>query len=236
MRFYRYLAVVFAVMLFAGCTTQGTKRSSDRFPGSLYQTLAMSGCRVITIPELTASLPRVAISVGFDIDDTVLFSSPAFYYAMTNTDGPCSANRYGDHPLKSNQFWTDLSTDLDKFSIPKKIAFEIINIHKSRGDTIYFITARHRPDTGAKPLTNRLNHIFDLSNLHEVVFTNEQPKTATLREKNIRIYYGDSDGDMRDARSANIRPIRIVRSLLSTKSSTTNYGAFQEEVIYNSHY
>ena len=47
-----------------------------------------------TVEEIAASLPEKPVSVGFDVDDTVLFSSPGFYYAFSNTDGPNGTNAW----------------------------------------------------------------------------------------------------------------------------------------------
>jgi acid phosphatase (class B) len=202
---------------------------------SIYSELTLEGHRVVTVEQIAASLPAEPIEVGFDVDDTVLFSSPGFYYGYTNAEGPAGTNRYGEDFLDSdNVFWTDLNTDLDKFSIPKPSAREVIAMHKARGDTIYFITARPCPSGDPAPLTERLNRVFGLDNEHPVVFTGKDPKATAIRERGIDLFYGDSDGDIEDALAADARAIRFIRSRLSTNPSPTSPGSFGEEVLLHS--
>lgn len=235
MRTYRGLLAIVLLALLTGCATDRMcMRCRSHTPPSPYERLALSGCRVITVAELEASLPAGPLQVGFDVDDTVLFSSPGFFYGMTNTDGADGGNLYGARPLDTDAFWMTLNTKLDDFSIPKHVAFKLIDLHKARGDEIHFITARPCPSGNPDPLTRRLNALFGLENEHPVVFTNRGEKTRALHQRGIKVFYGDSDGDMRDAVAAGIRAIRVVRSPLSTNPSPTHHGAFQEEVLWNS--
>ena len=54
--------------------------------------------------------------------------------------------------------------------------------------------------------------------------------------KNIRMFYGDSDNDITAARDVGIRGIRILRASNSTYKPLPQAGAFGEEVIVNSEY
>ncbi len=235
MQRYRNQLVLFLVVLVAGCVSAPVReKTTSHLPPSHYEALEAAGCRVITTEELAASFKNEPMAVGFDVDDTVLFSSPGFYYGLTNTDGPNGSNLFGDDPLGQDAFWNALNTSFDAFSIPKRIAVKLIALHKERGDVIYFVTARPCPDNDPAPLTQRLNRIFELHNRHPVVFTNLGQKTEALRMRNIKVYYGDSDGDIKDAKEAGIRAIRVVRSPLSTNPSATHDGAFGEEVLFNS--
>ena len=97
-----------------------------------------SFAKLITIDELRSSLSEdQKLVVAFDIDDTLLFSSPGFYYY---------ANKHDLKQFKTcdedKDFWYDVNNFADEYSLPKNIAFELIELHQSRGDVIYFITAR----------------------------------------------------------------------------------------------
>ena len=149
--------------------------------------------KTITIERIASRLPSRPISVGFDVDETVLFSTPGFYYGLTNNDGPDGTNKYGDDPLSNPMFWADLNGGFDRFSIPKQSAVKLIEVHKKRGDTIYFITAR--PGSPGEKLTTQLNRIFGLSNRHPVMFADDGPKSKKIEELGLAIFYGDSDSD-----------------------------------------
>lgn len=209
---------------------------SAKLPPSLYEQLAARGHRVITLEDLEATLPPAPVRVGFDVDDTVLFSQPGFFYAKTNRDGPSGENRYGERPLDNEVFWTDQLEEHDKFSMPKKIALKLLQLHKERGDEIHFVTARLCPENDPSPLTQRLNDLFSLTNEHPVVFSNRRSKTAHLERLGLAMFYGDSDGDIKAAREAGIRPIRIIRTPISDYTRHTDYGSFDEEILFNSEF
>jgi acid phosphatase (class B) len=197
-----------------------------------------SGQRLITTEGLRASLPAAPIVAGFDIDDTVLFSSPGFYYGMTNTDGPGGGNRFGASPLKNPQFWKELNQEYDKFSIPKEIGRTLVRMHSERGDRVVFITARICADEDRAVLERRLQALFKPAAL-TVVCTNETSKTGPIAESGVDIYYGDADTDMEYARGVTtkkVRPIRVQRSPLSTNRPALGYrpGDFGEEILVNS--
>ncbi|RXK88553.1 class B acid phosphatase [Chlorobaculum sp. 24CR] len=188
----------------------------------------------VTVEKIRATLPPQPIVAGFDIDDTVLFSSPGFYYGVNNHDGPGGRNRYpvGDSLWTSKAFWNDMNGTFDKFSIPKASGTALIQMHKQRGDTIVFITARDSSQVNIVPQI--LRQCFDLKKA-EVIFTCNQSKTPSITAKEVKIYYGDSDTDITAAQSAKARPIRVLRSPLSTnKTSYEQVGKKGEEVLRDS--
>ncbi len=70
----------------------------------------------------------------------------------------------------------------------------------------------------------------------EIKIDDENTKSQWLQDKNIRIFYGDSDNDITAARDIGARGIRILRASNSTYKPLPQAGAFGEEVIVNSEY
>lgn len=175
------------------------------------------------------------VSVGFDIDDTLLFSSPAFFY------GQQKYSPGSDDYLKKTAFWDDLSSQgWDQFSVPKLSARALMALHLKRGDDIWFITGRPQPVGKSEDLTRILQVDFNIpdSRLHGVIFagTRSDAKVEHIRQHHITLFYGDSDNDILDARKAGAEGIRVLRPLNSTNSPMPVNGALGEKVIVNSWY
>jgi acid phosphatase (class B) len=189
--------------------------------------------RWVTFEDIAISLQnQPAMNVGFDVDDTLLFSSPAYYYGQQKYS-PGKKDYLSDP-----DFHKELNNGLDRFSIPKDIARKLVKFHKGRGDTIFFITGRTPTET--ETLTTLLAETFDLDNANPVIFCGANPgenqKIAPLRENNIQIYYGDSDGDILAAQAIRIRAIRIIRADNSTHKPLPKIGNLGEEVLADSNY
>ncbi len=186
----------------------------------------------ITVAEIEASLPSKPVSVGFDVDDTVLFSNPGFHYAFTNTDGPGGTNRYGKRPLSNDRFWEDMSGYFDKFSVPKESGRRVIEMHKRRGDTIFFITAR--PAVKTEILTEILHRQFKLESQPKTIFSGRTSKAVFIKRHGISLFYGDSDSDISEAHDVGVRAIRFMRSPLSNNKGKYKPGKYGEMVLENS--
>lgn len=183
--------------------------------------------RWVTIEEIARSLENFSpFNVGFDVDDTVIFSSPGHYY------GQQKYSPGNDAYLDMEEFWDEMNNGLDKFSLPKDCARKLIELHKKRGDTIYFITARTKTDN--ETVTDYLAQIFVIDNLQKTIFT--KFKAQAIRENNIQLYYGDSDSDIKAALEAGIRAIRIMRAKNSIHIPTPKYGNLGEEVLKDSEF
>jgi len=217
--------VVAVGLALTGCAT--TTSAQEVAPSA-------DGIRYVSVEQIEASLPPQPIIVGFDVDDTVLFSSPGFYYGSSNADGPGGTNKYGADWSKNKQFWADMNGQFERFSIPKKAARKVIEMHKRRGDKIYFITARYY--TEGEQTTAHLKRVFDLPSMEPVIFTDEKSKAPFIKERGLIIYYGDSDSDIKDAKEAGVRGIRIVRASNSTNTGPASPGKHDEEVIKNSEF
>ena len=173
-------------------------------------------------------------AVGFDIDDTVLFSSPGFWRGQKNYS-PNSQDY-----LKNPEFWEKMNNGWDAFSIPKEVARSLIAMHVKRGDSIYFVTGRSPTKTETVSKTLQDDFLIPAASMNPVIFAGDHPgqnsKTQWLKEKNIRVFYGDSDNDITAAREAGARGIRVLRASNSTYRPLPQAGAFNEEVIVNSEY
>ncbi|EEW1127687.1 acid phosphatase AphA [Escherichia coli] len=190
----------------------------------------------ISIEQVAESLKgKAPISIGFDIDDTLLFSSPAFFYGKQKFSP--NSNDF----LKNQKFWDEVSSSgWDRFSIPKDSGRALIELHLKRGDHIYFITGRPMPSSGKEDLTQTLKDHFKIpeNQLNKVIFagTKKDAKVEHMLKHNITIFYGDSDNDIQDAHKANAEGIRVLRPLNSTNKPMPKNGAFGEKVIVNSQY
>jgi len=183
--------------------------------------------RWISVEQLSASFAKAApMAVGFDIDDTVLFSSPCFYEGQRKFSP--GSNEY----LKNMTFWTETNGGCDRYSIPKDVARALIAEHQRRGDKLFFITAR--PKTEGEQLTAILRETFAITDMQPVVFTSGPDKTRFIRDRGLKVYYGDSDNDITSARDAGARPVRVMRASNSTNQPLPVNGALGEEVLLDS--
>lgn len=189
--------------------------------------------------ELHGKKPTV---VGFDIDDTVLLSSPCFYKLQNefirshHLSKNISNGKLFSLINKDKPFWNKLAV-CDDYSLPKQSAINLIRMHQKRGDQIYFITARHAPFKSS--LEYNLNKIIihlvgSRKGLHKVIYSNNKSKTPFIKKHNITIYYGDSDNDIIDARKAGAVGIRFLRSSTSTYKPLPLVGKLGEQVLENS--
>ncbi|CAH0539259.1 acid phosphatase AphA [Vibrio marisflavi] len=189
----------------------------------------------VSIEQIAASLKgKPPMSVGFDVDDTVLFSSPAFFHGK-QVFSP-NSNDY----LKNHKFWDEVSNGWDKFSIPKESGRELIELHLKRGDHIYFITGRPKPTSGHEELTEIIQKDFNIpsKDMNPVIFSGPShgAKTSYIKDHKIKLYYGDSDGDILDARAAGAEGIRVLRPSNSTNRPMPHNGSLGEKVLVNSQY
>ena len=189
----------------------------------------------ISVDQLKKELEgKAPINVSFDIDDTVLFSSPCFYYGQQKYSP-------GKHDyLKNQDFWNEVNAGCDQYSIPKQIAVDLINMHQARGDQIYFITGRTAGDKdGVTPV---LQKAFNIKDMHPVEFmggrelSTKYNKTPGIIEHKGTIHYGDSDDDILAAKEAGVRGIRLMRAANSTYQPMPTLGGYGEEVLINSSY
>ena len=211
MRSFQLMLAAFLALTLTGCP----------------ESLRPAGIHWITLEQLTGSLGDTApMAVGFDIDDTVLFSSPCFYEGQQKYSP--GSNDY----LKNNAFWTETNAGCDRYSIPKEVARALIDLHQRRGDTLFFVTAR--PQTEGEQVTAILQRAFGIRDMQPVVFTSGPEKARFLQDRGVRLYYGDSDSDISSAQAVGARAIRVMRAANSTNQPLPVNGALGEEVLVDS--
>lgn len=189
----------------------------------------------VSLDQIASSLEGLpAMSVGFDIDDTLLFSSAGFYR------GKQEFSPKDDSYLKNPAFWEKMNNDWDTFSIPKEVGKALISMHLKRGDQIYFVTGRTATKTEALSQILQKTMEIPTDKLNPVIFAGDQPdqntKVQWLKDKKMKIFYGDADADIKAAQALGIRGIRLLRAANSTYRPLPLAGALGEEVIINSHY
>lgn len=189
----------------------------------------------VSVAQIENSLlGRAPMAVGFDIDDTVLFSSPGFWRGKRIYSPDSEAY------LKNPEFWEKMNNGWDDFSIPKEVGRALIAMHVKRGDRIYFVTGRSQTKTETVSKTLQDDFLIPAENMNPVIFAGDKSgqntKTQWLREKQIKVFYGDSDNDITAAQDVGIRGIRVLRASNSTYKPLPMAGAFGEEVIVNSEY
>ena len=229
------LVAILTIGPLAGCSTQRGQRLAEPAAGTR--------THFITLSDLQKSLPPAPIVAVFDIDDTTLFTSGGFQWgAKTYGKDIVSAGvsvreedlKTEEDRRKFREFWTKMNNELDEYSVPKWIARELVELHKKRGDKIYFVTKRI--NTGNEHLTALLKDWFGLPHLEPVIFTQREPKTPAFIRIHAQVSYGDSDSDIRDSIAAGARPIRVMRARTSVNHEPTHNGAFGEDVIINSEF
>ncbi len=165
------------------------------------------------------NIQKSPLKVGFDVDDTLLFSTPAFQKGFESDTKPFS-----------DEFWTVVNTSDRGNSVVKKKTLSILEKQRADGAEIYAITARK--SNGGEVLKSYLNDIFSIPKSN--VYFETEGKADRLRQLEIDIYYGDSDSDITAAMEAGIKAYRIERSTASSYQKKYNPGKYGEEIIENS--
>jgi len=146
------------------------------------------------------------LNVGFDIDDTVLFSRDVFLNLPDDKQNPID---YG---------WIN-SHDSD-YSIYITPTVELINYFRSNGHNVFFITARPGQNGNilAEFLTAGLGFPVEVNK--NLFFSPKQTikgkrfttKHRLMKRLKLDLFYGDADSDMIAALKAGVHPVRVVRN------------------------
>tara|TARA_Y100001970_G_scaffold190832_1_gene232091 strand:+ start:213 stop:893 length:681 start_codon:yes stop_codon:yes gene_type:complete len=154
------------------------------------------------------------LNIGFDIDDTILFSRDVFLTIPKNKRDPID---YG---------WVN-TKDKD-LSIYIEPTVELINYFIGNGHNLFFITARsgENGEFLAEFLSNGLN--LEVKKDQNLFFCpsrtingiSHTTKHLVMEQLKLDLFYGDGDSDIVAALKADVHPIRIIRH----KNSIIQYG------------
>jgi len=170
--------------------------------------------------EHKPSVPGI-LKVGFDIDDTVLFSRDNFLKAPKD----------GEDPDQVDFGWINQHDSL--YSVTIEPIAELIGFLRAHGHEVYFITAR--PGTNGagvgRHLTRELgfpvvlgeNLFFSAKEKNLETGFRYTTKHEIISALGLHIYYGDSDTDMIAASIAGVRAVRVVRDDRSVEAYSRNY-------------
>jgi len=174
-------------------------------------------------PETTDPAKPVLgqLKVGFDIDDTVLFSRENFLVAPHMSDDP-------DHVDYS---WINEHDSLYSVTIPPMS--DLIKFLRAQGHQVFFITARpgingkfvarHLSNELGFPVILNENLFFSHKKIDPVSGNKYTSKHEVISKLGLHIFYGDSDTDMIAASIAGVRGVRVVRDARSVESYSKNY-------------
>ena len=171
---------------------------------------------IFLVSRSYSSTPGI-LNVGFDIDDTIIFSRDVFLNIPENRRNPID---YG---------WVNRQDQ--NLSLFIKPTLDLISYFKNNGHKIYFITARsgENGEHLAKFLSDSLEmSIVKDKNLFfcpKEVINGKRYTTKHHQMKKLKLdlYYGDADTDMIAALKANVHPVRIVRHKKSIEQYGKNY-------------
>ncbi|GEM_PF-1483705 len=211
-----WLAALLAVLVASACGTNapaGGETSSSPAPAE--ETEAEPG--EAEPPE--ANKPQAGLRVGFDLDDTLLFSSPAFQKGFDADVRPYSW-----------AFWRVVNTSDGEVSVVKKKTREILQAHQAKGAEIFVVTARH--PHGGEEVMRFLYKTFGIPPTH--VYFETEGKAERLRALRLDVFYGDADSDVSAALEAGVKPVRILRSPKSSYKKKYNPGKYDEEIVEGS--
>lgn len=230
------LSAVFLLISLGQTATAKDAAPAPLYPGvNVAQLAQQSPVHWVSVAQIENSLQgRPPLAVGFDIDDTVLFSSPGFYR------GQLEFSPGKQDYLKNPKFWEKMNNGWDEFSMPKDVAKSLIAMHLKRGDSIYFVTGRSETKTETVTKTLQNDFLIPQDKVNPVIFAGDKAgqntKTQWLKDKQMKIFYGDSDNDITAAQAAGARGIRVLRASNSSYKPLPQAGIFGEEVIVNSEY
>jgi acid phosphatase (class B) len=234
-RFVGRLATVLFLFTTSGCGTLFCPKQLA--PATIPLTRPVA--KEVSIEQLKRLLPTHPIVVGFDVDDTLVFSAPAFNALQPAY--PPDVIRPKDYAALTkaqrrqyHEFWNLLNEQYDDRSIPKRIGKRLLDLHLKRGDDIYIISRRQSTVPASNKVTRRLERTFGIQLRHPVVQTDLKDKTPFIAKRHIIYYYGDSDSDITAAVGAGAVPIRVQRSAASYAKDKPHNGQLNEIVLENS--
>lgn len=204
-------------------------------------TLSPPVAHEITVEQLARVLPTHPVRVGFAVDDTIVFSTPAF--AELDKIEP-KFDPAVTHPKdykvltpeqkkQYQQYWNKLNEELDDRSIPRTIGKSLLELHARRGDEIFIISTRPGSVPVSDAITKRYEKMFEMKFKHKVIHTQLADKAPFIAQNKIEFFYGDADSDILSAVGAKATPIRVKRGKGSSAKDAVHNGELNEIVLTN---
>jgi acid phosphatase class B len=184
----------------------------------------------LTTTTTTPTTPApYTIIAAFDLDDTLLHSSPSFT---------------GNYHKDTGMDWYTVNGTTPSLCTPLTTGTTILQAHQSnhnRNNTkvyTYIVTAR--PSTNTQALTQWL---IDTYHVHGVYYTGKANGVAKINKATVltnlanqhhathTYYYGDSDSDIKAGLEAHCITTRIQRPPYSNYKRSNNPGIYNEPII-----
>jgi acid phosphatase class B len=171
----------------------------------------------------------IGFKIGFEYDDGLVFSTPAFNQAAGRCDikGESPSNsqviKNAISPDKKD-YWNFLNRSY-KLERTKLIPLLTAGVFKTFGFDIYVICMREDIGTDSikyswKPFIN------------EFIFVeNDLKKYKVLEKENFLLYFANSDADIIQSKKANTTVIRLKRSSKSVNKTLYTPGKFNEFIL-----
>ncbi|MCK4936192.1 MAG: hypothetical protein KAR84_05005 [Elusimicrobiales bacterium] len=160
-----------------------------------------------------AVITILGFKIGFEYDDGLVFSTPAFKQAQKPS---VSGNQ--------NDYWNFLNRSY-KLERSKLIPLTAAWMFKAFGFDIYIICMRE--DIGS----DSIKHSWKPLITKFIFVENNLKKHKTLEKENFLLYFAGSDADIIQAKKADTTVIRIKRSSKSTNKTTYTPGKFNEFIL-----
>lgn len=220
----------------AGFLSVSASLSAEIKPAEISLSQPVAG--EITIEQLARVLPAHPVRVGFDVDDTLIFSAPAFNELEPKYDAAVIrpkdyASLTAEQKKQYHEFWNKLNEELDDRSIPRTIGKRLLELHTRRGDDIYIISKRQGTVPPTDTDTKRYEKMFGMQFKHKVIQTQLKDKAPFIAHAKLDYYYGDSDSDITSAVGAKATPIRVKRGKNSYAKDVPHNGQLDEIVLTN---
>ncbi|MBI4368966.1 MAG: hypothetical protein HY547_01910 [Elusimicrobia bacterium] len=153
------------------------------------------------------------LKIGFDYDDTISFSTPAFQKAF-------EAEAQGIKPF-SPEFWSIINKSHEIEEAKWGVIFWAL-MAKTAGFDIVIITVRLPVDH--EELVEKWDWLHD-----GFYFTKD--KARAMRRQRFAAFVGDSDSDMEECQKAGITAVRSRRSPKSSYKENYSPGKYGEWIL-----
>jgi len=173
---------------------------------------------VIYILYLSLAVAQPGIlNVGFDVDDTILFSRDVFLGLPDDKRDPVDYGWINSHDKEFSLFITP--------------TVELINYFHTNGHNVFFLTSRSgtKGNILAEFLADelgfsiRVNKNLFFSPKETIKGKRYTTKHRLMKRLKLDLFYGDADTDMIAALKAGVHPVRVVRHETSIVEYGSNY-------------